>query len=123
MRINNNIIIASPQVLSANYIGPAIYLGHATQYAIQCFFSGSAVGTFSLQCSNDAGNITGASLSSQVTNVTNWTDLTSSDISISGSGDITWADENVAYVWVRVKYVHTSGSGTIDKLTANSKGF
>lgn len=72
--------------------------------SIQAVFSGTPVGTFKLQISNDAVNAAAS--------VTNWSDYTGSSTSISAAGDYVWNLSSAGYRWVRVVYTKISGTGT-----------
>lgn len=58
----------------------------------------------------------------QPNNVTNWTDVLSSEQVIAAAGDHTWNVENIGYLWARVVWVQTSGSGSLISAQANLKG-
>lgn len=123
MRIaNENLLQASgPLDLSISEVTRPLWLGHICNYAIQLVFTGSPVGTFNLQCSNDPGLPDGG-LTPQASGVTNWTDITGSSQGISAAGNIVWNVENAGYTWVRVNYVATSGTGSLSSARANVKG-
>jgi len=122
MRINNEVIINVPTILSSPYYSRAIYLGHVTQYSISATFTGTFTGTFSLEVSNDISHPQSQSISTQVSDIINWTHVDASDVSTTDSGNVTWSDENVGYAWVRLKYISSSGTCTLAKLCANTKG-
>lgn len=91
-------------------------------YSMQVVWSGGAapVGTFKLQGSNDPGD----NGSGQAVSVpTNFTDITSSPQSISGSpGSILYDVVQCSYRWVRLVYTAASGSATITDGQMNAKG-
>jgi len=80
-------------------------------FSIQIVWTGTPVGVFTIQGSNDLGfkNLqTGA-----VTGVTNWTPLTSGTISAAGSAANGMFNDVGAYFrWVQISYAPTSGTGT-----------
>lgn len=127
MKINNEDILEIDEVRStldmgASFTSKPIYLGHISDYSIQLIFTGSPVGSFSLQVSNDAGRISANSEANQYAGVSNWTDLMGSSQSITASGDHTWVAKGAGYLWVRVVYTRVSGSGTLTSARANLKG-
>jgi len=122
MRISNENIQSAATDMAQSFNMRAIYLGHIAQYAIQLVFTGAPVGTFKLQCSNDAGKPNAESKAEQSASVVNWTDIASSSSAISVAGNITWNAENVGYLWVRVVYTRTSGTGSVTVANANMKG-
>jgi hypothetical protein len=124
LRISNENLLSEngPEDMSANFELRPIYLGHIAQYAIQLVFTGTPGGNFKLQCSNDPGSINSATRTMQPYNVTNWTDILDSAQTISAAGNHTWNAENVGYLWVRVVWTQTSGSGSLDSAIANLKG-
>jgi hypothetical protein len=91
-------------------------------YSVQIVWSGGAapVGTFKLQGSNDPGdNGSGQAVSLP----TNWTDITSSPQSISGSpGSILYDVVECSYRWTRIVYTAASGTATITDSNINVKG-
>ena len=122
MRINNEVIINIPTALTADWQSRAINLAHIAQYSLQAVFTGVFSGSFSLQVSNDSGHSTNAEIATTVRDIVSWTDIDSSIVQVTEAGDITWEDDNVGYLWVRIKYVHASGTGSLNKLTSNIKG-
>lgn len=121
MRIaNENLITAAVDLGASSNLRP-LWLGHICNYAIQLVFTGSPVGAFKLQCSNDPGMPDGGS-TPQALSVTNWTDISGSSQSISAAGNIVWNVENAGYTWVRVAYTFTSGIGSLSSARANVKG-
>lgn len=123
MRIANEDLLDGQSVsLGADYASRPVWLGHIAQYSIQAVFTGTPTGSFELQCSNDQGHIDAPSKAVQGSGVTNWTTITGSSQSVSAAGNITWDAQNVGYLWVRVIYTRTSGTGSLTSLRANVKG-
>lgn len=124
MRIANEDLLADSGAVSlgADAALRPVWLGHIAQYAIQIVFTGTPSGDFKLQCSNDPGHIDGQTKAVQARNITNWTDITGSSITVSAAGDITWNAENVGYLWVRVVYTRTAGTGSLTSARINVKG-
>lgn len=122
MRIANEDLLSGtlPDMVGSFDLRP-LWLGHICNYSVQLVFTGSPVGTFSLQCSNDPGMPDGGQ-TPQARSVTNWTVITGSSQAISAAGNIVWNVENAGYNWVRVHYVVTSGTGSLTSARANVKG-
>lgn len=121
MRIGNENLITVPVDMVGSFNLRALWLGHICNYSIQIVFTGSPVGAFKLQASDDPGMPDG-SPSPQSTGVTNWTDITNSSQSVSAAGNIMWDVQNAGYTWVRVAYTVTSGTGSLTSARANVKG-
>jgi hypothetical protein len=119
--VNETLLDSGAVTLNTDWESRPIYLGHIAQYAIQIVFTGTPEGIFKLQCSNDSVTA-GATLSSQASNVVNWTDITGSESMVSEDGNITWNAENVGYAWVRVVYSFDTSTGTLTSAVANLKG-
>jgi hypothetical protein len=81
-------------------------LDEIVSYSVQAIFTGSPLGTLQLQGSNDVPIIDSA--------VVNWTIITPSISAVSGAGSYLINVEFPAYSWVRLQYVPTSGSGTLN---------
>jgi hypothetical protein len=76
-------------------------------YSVELLWTGSPVGTISLQYSDDMGPINGGPA------VTNWaTDTTSTQNTAPWTGFV-WNVRCGMYGWARVIYVPTGGSGTL----------
>lgn len=124
MRISNEDLLleSGPVSLAASTELRPVYLGHIAQYAIQLVFTGTPGGNFKLQCSNDAGHPNAQSKSEQSEDVVNWTDIADSAQAISAAGNHTWNAENVGYLWVRVVWTQTSGTGSLTSARVMCKG-
>lgn len=115
MRIKSDNILAdlSGTDMTSNITGPAIWLGHIANYAIQLVFTGSPDGAFKLQGScdeYDPKNPLG-------TSITNWTDIGGSNQPITASGDHMWSAENAGYTFVRLVWTD-SASGSPSTITS-----
>lgn len=96
--------------MTSNITGPAIWLGHIANYAIQLVFTGSPNGNLKLQASCDEPDRTNP----QNTTVTNWTDIDGSLQAITASGNHMWSVENAGYTFVRLVWTDSaSGASTI----------
>ena len=123
MRVKNESLLPNGAVdLTSSANLPAVWLGHIANYAIQLVFTGSPQGNFKLQASNDVGSIDSASASTQVSGITNWTDIADSAVTVSAAGDVMWTVENAGYTWVRVVWTATGGSGSLTSARAYVKG-
>lgn len=93
--------------IASNVISDSVDLSLADGYAIQAYWSGTAVGSLKLQVSND--------------NV-NWTDYAGSTVAVtSGPGNAIWLEADAMYDKVRVVYTSTSGTGNLT-VQINGKG-
>lgn len=76
--------------------------------------SATLAGTLKLQASNDAFiDRNGKSSFTENTSAT-WVDITSSDESVSGSGNFMWNVDGTFYTAVRLSWDNTTGEGTAD---------
>lgn len=90
--------------LNANYVSPA-FRGILGQ-TIQAIWTGSPVGTFTLEWSNKFDTPT---LDADFTNYTNM------DQPAGGSANnFGWIECVGLYRWIRLKYTYTSGSGSLN---------
>ncbi len=123
MKLFNESLIGSSRDLSQGFALDPIYLGNIYSYSIQLTFGGTPDGTFSLQCSNDAGKPMLASRIAQTDDVVNWTTITGSQQSVTQSGNHTWNVEAVGYLWARVLWTENPGSvGTLASARITVKG-
>jgi hypothetical protein len=99
--------------MAASFTSSPIVLDQVFGFSFHAVFTGSPVGTFLLQCSNDD-----VKLASQVSN---WSDIGSSSKSITSAGNIFWNIDNAFYKWVRITYTAGAGSGVCN-ITFVSKG-
>lgn len=79
----------------------------------QLIATGGAAGTFKLQASNDDPHGAPAQIAP-----TNWNDIPSATVAVTGAGSYLIPKTELCYQWVRVVYTNT-GAGTI---AANFKG-
>lgn len=122
MKIANIPLITIPVDMSSDFELMPIYLGNTVNYSIQLVFTGSPVGTFKLQCSDDPGNPTLPGKQPQSDTVVHWTDITDSIQAITEAGNHAWNVQNVGYLWVKVAYVRTSGTGALEVARMTIKG-
>ena len=76
--------------------------------SFQAVYTGSPVGSLSIQCSNDQG------LDNAGTGVVNWSSYPSSTHAVAAAGDFPWEIPNTAFRWFRLVYTFTSGTGTLN---------
>ena len=105
MRINENTLISN-ESMGADITSRAQALPHIFGYCVQAVWTGSPVGTMTLEASND-GVI--------------WSTVDGSTEAISGAGDGIYHVTDVFYAYVRLKYTRTSGTGTLN-VSINLKG-
>lgn len=123
MRVGNDQIITNGSMTGTSTINSdPFWVGQAIGYAVQAVWSGTPTGTIKLQASIDAVE-PNPSNSNEPATITNWEDITDSSYSITGSaGTYTWNVTDVFYRWVRVVYVNSSSTGTLNA-RFNTKGF
>lgn len=101
-QVNDNIIpFQAAATINSSQI-PALNLFYCSA---QITTTGSAAGTLKLQASNDETN-------GLVTVPTNWSDIPSATVSVSGAGSFLIPKTDLCYQWVRVVYTN-SGTGNI----------
>lgn len=76
----------------------------ASAFSVQLVVTGSPVGTFKIQVSNDS-DLTGATVS-------NWTTLPHSTINYAES-PVFYKVTEACYMWARVVWTRTSGTGSV----------
>lgn len=85
-------------------------------YAVQAIYTGSPVGTLTLEASCDSPGRQTQISSGGPDTVTNWNTITDSSYAVSGAGKYMWNVNGAFYNYIRLVYVNTSGTGV---LTAN----
>lgn len=85
--------------MSSNVTSPVVDLAKTDGYSIDAIWTGSPVGTIKLQVTRDG--IT-------------FFDYPSSSTAVSGSGSAMWEITTANYSQVRVVYVFSSGTGTLN---------
>ena len=125
MRIFNDDLVFSDTDMSADIVSEPVYLGHIAYYSIQLIWEGDPDGTFTLEMSNDAGNIQAASQEDRDFQITNWTTIGNSASIVSAEGDLGYNVENAGYRWVRVVFSANSAGANTPTLSiarVNGKG-
>jgi hypothetical protein len=118
MRIANQQLLPAGTVVTTSLITKAIWLGHISDYAIQFVFSASNC-NFKLQGSCDEGNQNAQAQTAEEAKVTNWSDIASSTVTVTGAGDVLYNIQNAGYNWVRVVI---TGTCTLTSARFNVKG-
>lgn len=99
---------------SANF--KPVWIENSMSYSIQLTFTGTPAGNFKLQGSNDVGQPQAAAESQRSSGVVNWTDVPSTQTTVSAAGSLLYNVEIAGYSWVRVVWTAT-GAGTTPILT------
>lgn len=96
--------------MSGNIVSVATLLAQVYGYSVQAVWGGGTAptGTFTLEASND--------LTDKPGDVVNWDTVTGSSLAISADGTYMWNFNGAFYRWVRLKYVRTSGNGTLNAI-------
>lgn len=102
--INEQVLSGS---VASNANSKAIYSAFLLYASLQIVSTGSPTASFKIQASNDVGN-------PQLNfTPTNWFDVPSATVTLSGSGVVAIPKTDIAYTWIRV--VRTGGgTGTAD---------
>jgi hypothetical protein len=117
MRTANDTLITAPSTVSGNWESESLYVGRTLNYSFQFNFNG-ATAVVKLQCSIDAGQPDANSPDNH--NVTNWTDIDSSEVVMDGSGIGVFDVSEVGYNWVRIVII---GTANLDTMRFNGKGW
>lgn len=88
-------------------------LNQVPLYSIQAVWTGSPVGSLKLQLSNDIINSNPPQAYNPI-QIVNWTDYSGSLTVVNGAGNFVWNCLDVGYRWVRLVYVFSSGTGTLN---------
>lgn len=121
MRIKNSAFINAVS-MGASFNSNPVACPHAGIGSIQLRWTGTPVGNFTIQVSNDLGTqVDGDAAGTPV--ITNWTTLSGSSQAAGGaSGDYLYNFDAIGWLWTRVVYTRTSSTGTADG-RFNLKGF
>ena len=116
MMQTGNFPILTNQSMGATFSSNPIMLTREWCISIQAVWTGSPVGNFTVEVSDDDG-------SDQFgTGVTNWDTYAGSTSAAGGAaGILTYAISDVSFKWARLKYTRASGTGTVNA-RANIKG-
>lgn len=95
-------LIVGPHDASSNYESPPWSIGDNESYSVQVNFTGANVaGTLVLQASNDASN---------------WISIPSTSTSVTNSSSQLFSEGSAQWLYVRLKWVYTSGSGNLSAI-------
>lgn len=114
--------------MNANYNSPYVPLKNIYLYSIVAIITGTPTGTIQLQASNDPEtNDTQYNVSAgqpPAVGPVNWTTITNSPFTLNSSGNEMWNVDGVAYNYVRVQYIDTSGGTSTATMSIiyNGKG-
>jgi hypothetical protein len=123
-----NKTVASSLALNANLQSDYIPLKNIFMYSIAAVVTGTPTGTIRIQASNDPETndtqINTTSLTAPAVGPTNWVDIANSSFPLSAAGETMWNVRDVAYNYVRVVYVDSSGgaSDAVATIIFNGKG-
>lgn len=93
-----NFKLVDAHSMGASFQSIAQALEHYTIYSVQAVYTGSPVGTITLAASN---------------NGTDWDTIAGSSQAISAAGSTMFNVTGAGYLYVRLEYAFTSGSGTV----------
>lgn len=123
MRTSNDSLDLDGTNMAVDITSDPVWLQNIVNYNLQLVFTGSPVGSFKLQISNDLGNPQAVEQQNQDFQIVNWTDMKDSNQAISAAGNHSYEVQNAGHRWVRLIYTATSGSGTLTSSRFNAKGF
>lgn len=92
--------------MSADITSEAINLVKKEGVAVQAIFTGSPTGTLKIE-----GSIDGI----------NYTAITETSLSITEAGDVLYNLRDVNYLWARLRWVFTSGTGVLNAFFATKE--
>lgn len=100
--------------MSVDFVSPTQQLVQVFNCAIQASWTGTPVGAFNLNITNDDPDIIG------IGNVV-WSTYTGSSTNVSGPGNFLWNLTVIGFNFVQVQYMATSGSGLLN-ISCSGKG-
>lgn len=109
----NNIALWSSQAMGvATITTAAVQLEHIFGFAVQLVWTGTPVGNFTIEVSNDmppAGGVIPSTFAP-----TNWSTLSGSTKAAGGAaGEHIYNVTDAMYRWFRIKYVGTGSTGSV----------
>jgi hypothetical protein len=111
MRIKNDALWTAAAMGVATITTEAVPLDHIYGYSVQLVWTGTPVGTFTLEASNDSP---GTGVQPGNWTPTNWDAISGASKAAGGAaGSHMWDITVAMYKWVRIKYVGTGSSGTV----------
>lgn len=114
MRFEPVQIVTAGDMAQATVVSNGIDMNQIFGGSISAVFTGSPVGTLTLEISNDIVATPVAGGANLASAVNTWTTYTGSSYAISAAGDFTYVLADTNYRWLRMKYTKTSGTGTIN---------
>lgn len=122
MRQQSTQMILDTTDMALTITSQGVTLNSIYAYSVQAIWSGGTVnGTFHLEGSNFAGDVTG--MATQQPADTDYTIIADSTQVVTGSpGSILYDVTECSYRWVRLVFVPTGGSGGTLRATINTKG-
>jgi hypothetical protein len=111
-----------PLDLTVSQATAGFYVGQAFNYSIQMVWTGSPIGNFTLEVSNDSGPYEGV-ITPSSPGVVNWDTYVGSTVA-AGAGSGSWLyDVTLTGVrWVRLVYTATASVGSLVSARLNPKG-
>lgn len=116
MHIANNSILRNTSSVAIPWTSDAIYVGSIIAFSIQLNYV-TTNATIKLQCSLDEGKPLPQSWTNE--DISNWTDVTDSIVSVTEDGDILYDVSDVSYKWLRVV---VEGTGFVTNARFHVKG-
>lgn len=98
-----NSSLVTNESMGADVTSSNLALDSFSNFAIYAKYTGTPNGEIKLEASLD-----------NTSSPTNWVQVGGSAVTIIGADDVIWNMSNASYKWIRVKYVRTSGTGTLN---------
>lgn len=124
MRVQRTQVITNGD-MSGNIVSNGIWVEQHVIASIQVVMIGAPVGMLVAQHSNDIvalAPIVSGGNQNQAANVVNWIDYTPVEYAVTGPNQVMMLYEKTYGLWMRLKYVWGSGSGTLVSAIIVSKG-
>lgn len=109
--------IISAGDLSGNLTSAVTGISYQDNISIQCVVTGSPVGDFAVQGSNDY--IPGPNHTTPALNAGNW--VTLGTLSVTGADDLLFDVNQMPFPYIRLIYTSTSGTGAVTATIAAKK--
>ena len=121
MRFDPITILSAGDMSQATVVSNGVDMNQMFGGSVQAVFTGSPVGTFTIEISNDVQVVPAGGGANLASGVTTWTTYTGSSQAISAAGDYCWILADSNYRFLRLKYTKTSGTGSVTA-TFSGKG-
>lgn len=95
--------ILNSQRMNVNLASVGVFPFKTTNFSFHAIYTGAPVGTLKLQGSNDATDVS--------SEIVNWIDIGNSSFSITTADQTMYNLTKVAYKWLRIVYLASSGDG------------